>query len=402
MKALRLGLERSRPLDWKLLAHTLSYNKTITDLQIDKVLNIMNPQPQAGDENAAVELFQSLATNNVLTALCAIEFNFSTQEMIALGEGLKHNRSLKELMLFCSYRYLRECDIGPLGDALKENHTLNDILLSRIILTNEHLQRLVDGLAVNKSITSLFWDVTLNCSPDPFFQYIETTQTLQNLDITVHETNEKIENALYSVLSSNKSLTVLKLSKNEFQSTNVGTILRNNKTITELSFNGKISPAAWQALEASLKANSTLTSLDLCLPWDFTPKFSEIFKQNTSRIRSFCTPRILNNDVLEVIKTSKNLKRIYAGSFIEPTNQTFFEQLRKALEENFMLTKIAIKGGGFDDIADRNYNLQKRHYEDTIVSIHVIARSALFAQLPVCRNLSRDLGLDLLPWFGLF
>ncbi len=395
---LKANLDRSVPSDWRQLSHGLARNKMIKKLEISDEPSFWsdNSSKTAIDTNAAVNFFNFFTSNNVITELKVCCF-LSAQEMQSLAEGLKYNKSVTVLSLIRPPVTLGlltkqdpKLDIGPLGDCLKSNTKLTEIRLDSIDVApepSEALQRLFDGLTVNRSVKSLtLCDVFISGSATPFSQFLKTTQSLCKLEILgkLKFAEKESHDALLLALSANASITDLTLTPRGDLKL-LHSLISNNKTLRSLSLVGRFSREIQQDIEQALTINDTLTRVNVDNVSEALPQFySNIMKQNTTlkALSIKAAGGLPTNELIEIINASETLRELKVHSF-KPFNKETQLAVMRALENNYVLTKIectCISNGS--EISRRNSELMKQRYEDAALIIHVIARSTLFMQLP--------------------
>lgn len=362
---------------WQDLGQLFTRNKFIKSLHIVEAPLVNQTSPF---EDVAADLFKSLANNQVLKRLLLFEYNFSARDILALQEGLKHNKSIQFLYISGKIGTAREHEIGPLGEALKCNSTITQLFLLAMKVPNEHFKQLFDGLKVNKSIKQLTWNIVVD-SLDPFLQYLQTTHSLTTLELKQHNLTKDVERSLFSALAANKSISSLKLLID--LQTDAISVLKDKTTITKLIFRGKMNEEATKAFETSLKFNKTLTSLDAS---ESATNYSEVLKHNTT-LKELKVPSLKHQELIEVIQYGQFLKALVVDNLTgDFKGQGEFDTiLKQTMESNYTLTSYWVANtdnNRFNYICNRNYALQKQRYEDTAMIIHIIARSSLFDQLP--------------------
>ncbi len=100
------------------------------------------------------------------------------------------------------------------------------------------------------------------------------------------------------------------------------------------------------------------------------------------------------SDLIAVINATTSLTDVTVMdryTFHDPSDETL-AALREALERNYSLTRVKLrqtvnKTVGYlptaNEFCKRNILLKKRFYQDTVLTMYIIARSEVFAVLPI-------------------
>lgn len=364
------------------LSNALKHNKSITHLEVIEAKNIT-------DENLTyqdiwVDFFKSLRYNKVLEEIIIEpKSSYSAQEILALQEGLKYNTSVKNFAFGASSsRGNFGQNVGPLGEALKCNKTLQKLYFEDLTISNmEDLEGLFAGLLANSSISYLRLDVVMACPLDPFVKYIQATRTLSTLVIDEQNLTTNNLQTICAALQSNKSLTTLRLTwKKDLRSiARFGELIKHNKAIKNLILDGKLDQSAAKDVEDALKVNKTISAIQFprtknCL------NIGEILKHNTTlrdiTIEDF---GFSGEQLVQIIQEGIHLKRLYIRH-VDVDNP---DEVQQAMEDNCSIIACSDSLSPLRANCERNFDLQKQRYEDTAIIIHFIARSKIFEQLPV-------------------
>lgn len=181
-------------------------------------------------DQGAELLFQGLKDNQTLTRIDVAANELTQLSGHIIGEWLKKNSSVTELNI--SYNSFGHIGAWGISEGLKCNRTLKRLFFSYTRLGPRGVRALVDGLTVNQSVT-----------------HLECDQSHSKYDANYDDDDDDVDD---DVDSSNNS------------GEHIGTLLRLNHTITDLSVDGHEWQDEGMLLVANgLYANRTIRQLSL-------------------------------------------------------------------------------------------------------------------------------------------
>jgi len=217
----------------------------------------------------------ALKENTTLTSLNLSGNKITNQSAMELKESLKVNTTLKELILDASDDATLTCKMTESGiiglcEGLMANRSLTKLSLCHHIFTEKAAKKL--GEVLSSDIPLTYLDVSYCGFGSPgaiaICEALKSNTKLETLKMNNDSIAKKAKERLGDMLSCNKSLTCLCLSRNPL-SDGVDFIfngLKANTSLIRLELAGcNISDSSMEVMSEMLKVNKTLQSL--CL-WD--------------------------------------------------------------------------------------------------------------------------------------
>jgi Ran GTPase-activating protein (RanGAP) involved in mRNA processing and transport len=289
--------------------------------------------------------------NNSLNKWCSKTQRLPYEELSALLDGLRINKSLVHLSLKAG-TIDNEGSIA-LAKALKTNTSLTKLLLSSDHIRKEGASALGKVLEINASITKLNfrYNEIGKEGASSLAKALETNTSLTELDLSGNEIGYEGTSTLSKALKTNTSLTKLKLRSNRigYEGTSaLSKALETNISLTVLDlYNDRIGYEGARALAKALETNTSLTELDLSgneIGYEGTSALSKALETNISLTKLNLSSNKIGKEgassLAKALETNTSLTELELSE-----NEIGYEgtsALSKALETNASLTALSL------------------------------------------------------------
>ncbi|CAF1458627.1 unnamed protein product [Adineta ricciae] len=239
-------------------ADALAINDTIKELYISQTLF----RSQKVSKNVCQVFARAIEVNTILTDLTLNKFSNHQMTLLLFDALSKHNHTLVNLSI--SEIKVSNKAAQHLGEMLKRNKVITKISLTHTKLTSAGSEFIASGLEINESLTYL--DLSNNKIRSSGFcalgNALKLNKTLSTLYLTHNKTNSSGVHPFGEALSVNRSLKILHLYDNYIDcigATYIANGLKNNETLTKLSLSSnRISSVGAAALADSLRQRPTV------------------------------------------------------------------------------------------------------------------------------------------------
>jgi len=227
----------------------------MTCLVYTKVLNENDLMQITSDNNIISLIFKNcnigkngihilgtlLSTTETLKKLSILDDNLTRKEIKILADGIKLNNTLEYLDLTNSISV--EDYLDKIIESLEINKSITFVNLSRNYLYNYSFLLLNNLIKKNTTITTLILNNVTYCELSYYgrthfiIDGVKNSKTLKVLDLSYNYFDDNIEVAFSDMIKENKSLTNLNLTFTYLTKDMIDTILDNMKYNTQLSIN---------------------------------------------------------------------------------------------------------------------------------------------------------------------
>jgi Ran GTPase-activating protein (RanGAP) involved in mRNA processing and transport len=327
----------------KMLTEVLAINKTLDHISFTSIMW----------DDKSIEVFAGFICSNTTLKTLHISGGLSTKGVIALGEALRKNNSLVELII-------GECPIGDegmksLAKALLHNTSLYSLRIERNLVDADNgIHCLANAIKMNKSLKRLCF-ILNNMSDEnvkDLSEALKTNNSITELTLCGCKISKQGAHHLSDMLASNNTLRKIFLGGNQFGFEGVDILmsgLRNNKSLHNFDL-------------SDTKANNQIIKLDE----DILKEIQQITKRNTDLVtlnnhssNSQTRLSVINEELISDDKSIVAIMRLL-GSTNEEHTFLLIETLKAIIRIELVIdnakkgyTKILIEEENIDDMSTK-------------------------------------------------